>query len=401
MNRIFPLRRLLLVLLTCAPLLTMRSQTVKEVTVSQGNPYTDHISLKDDARDMDLMVKFSFDEPTNKLSVCLISYRPLFVFPTDTPCKQAVRGRKINPDKLPFVVDAEPGTKYQLNKDYWKSLPKPRGKYVFHKWIEGTSLSPLPTECKMVNDYVQQDFTIEDKANAVTVTLHDVMMMEQEPTTKIGRKKYNIVWGSDINTQYLVYVKRNPCFGLDEQLAAADNLLTVVRAAHANLASRYASGVVESKESLANFREMKQLLLEQYPAKTETSDCPDLQDRWDSYNLVVDSIAGLTVRVKAPVATKSNNGAAAAGSSAKRKASTARSLNAGYILTQARQLDNAIGRWLATRDATERADLKHQCTDIIKMTQATIGKQKGSTAAQQNAIKIFNQAVNYYHTVVR
>lgn len=401
MNRNRHIRPLLMLLLAFCPLLRGWAQATKEISVSHGQPYTDHIALKDDARDMDLMVKFTFDEPTNTLSVCLISYRPLFVFPTDAACKQVFRGRKVKPDKLPFVIDAEPGARYVVDKDYWKTLPKPRGKHVFHKWIEGSSLSPLPVEYKMVNDFVQQDFTILNKANAVSVTLRDVMMLEQEPVARVGQKRYTIVWGSDIHTNYFVRVERNPCFGLDEELAAADNQLTAISGAYTNLVARYGSGIVDSKESQQNFTEMKQLLQGQYPAKAETSPCPDLQDKWNRYNLYVDSIARLTVRVKAPVAPASGNAKGKGAASGKKATTVAKPLNAGYILTQARQLDNAVARWLATRDATERADIKHQCTDIIKMTQTTIGRQKGSTAAQQNAIRIFQQAVSYYRSVVR
>lgn len=402
MNHIRHFRLLLLTALLCGPLMLVRAQSVKNLTVSQGNPYTDHIALKDDSRDMELMVKFAFDEPTNTLSVTLISYRALFVFPTDTPLRQALKGRKVRPDKLPFVVDSEPGSTYELTKDYFRSLPKPTKKHVFKKWIDGNGLTPQPAECKMVNDYVSQNFVITGKANAVTVSLRDVMMLERELTAKVGKRKYNIVWGRDINTDYIVYVKRNPCFGLDEELAAAGNQLTAISSAYNNLASRYGSGVVDSQESLANFKEMKQLLQGQYPLKTETSDCPNLQECWDNYNLYVDSIAQLTCRVKAPVKKAAASDGAGSGKSASKKAaSPGRALNAGYILTQARQIDNAVNRWLNTKDAMERADLRKQCAAIIKNVRGDLGNQRGATAAQQNAIRIFNQAVNYYNSVCR
>ena len=91
----------LLLLIGCLSMLCMHSwaQSVKEITVSQGVPFTDHISLKDDTKDMDLMAKFVFDEKTNTLSVSLISYRDLFVFQTDTPYGQAIKGRKMKPEK--------------------------------------------------------------------------------------------------------------------------------------------------------------------------------------------------------------------------------------------------------------------------------------------------------------
>ena len=58
----------------------LSAQVVKEIAVSQKESYTDHLSLKKDTRDMDLMVKFVFNEEANTLTVSLISYRCLFVF---------------------------------------------------------------------------------------------------------------------------------------------------------------------------------------------------------------------------------------------------------------------------------------------------------------------------------
>ena len=43
-------------------MLATQAQIVKTITVAQGKSYTDHISLKPDSKDMDLMVKFVFSE---------------------------------------------------------------------------------------------------------------------------------------------------------------------------------------------------------------------------------------------------------------------------------------------------------------------------------------------------
>lgn len=400
MKRLRHIRPLLLALLfTLCHALTATAQTVKNITVSNDNPYTDHISLKDDSRDMALMVKFAFDEPTNTLRVTLISYRPLFVFPVDTPCRQLAKRRKVNADKLPFVVNAEPATTYRFTKEYWQAIDKPRKKHVFKKWIDCTAgLSPMPMEYNMVNDYVEQDFSITNKANAAIVTLHDVLMLEQDTEAKAGKKRYDIVWGGDINTDYIIDIQRDPCFGLDEELSAADNLLNAVTAAYGNLTGRYGSGVVDNKESLNNFNEMRQLLLEQYPHRNDSTACPVLQEKWDSYNTVVDNIAAMTcsVRKRTATATGGAHGAANAQGSGAHGA-----LNAGYILTQARQIDNAVARWLATKDAAERADMKKQCADIIKMVEGSISRQRSVTQQQHNAIKIFRQAESYYKSVCR
>lgn len=392
------IKTVLLALIACCPILGTLAQTTKEITVSQGNPYTDHISLKDDSKDMDLMAKFIFNEPTNTLSIYLISYRDLFVFQTDTPCKQAIKGRNIKPDKLPFVVNTDPEAKYQLTKEYWQAIPKPKKKYVFKKWIEYSGLAPIPTEYKMVNDYVRQDFTIMNKADAVTLTLHDVMMMEPETTNNANTKKYNIVWGKDLNITYHIYIKRNPCFGMEEEIAAADKLLESIASGYKNLVNRFNSGIVSNKESLENFKEMKQLLLGQYPAKTEKNACPDIQEKWDAYNQYVDSISNMRCRIKSAMSASGGNNGGKGGNS---RRAFGEGVNAGFILTQARQIDSAVSRWLVSKDQTERSDLRKQCQEIIKVVKASVAGKKITNASQQNAIKIFNQAVRYYHSTCR
>lgn len=57
----------------------LKAQTVKQIEVAGNAPYVDHISLIPGTTDMDLLVKISFNESSNKLTVNLISYRKLFV----------------------------------------------------------------------------------------------------------------------------------------------------------------------------------------------------------------------------------------------------------------------------------------------------------------------------------
>ena len=53
----------LLPLTSCLLLLPVpaKAQTVKNITVSQEQSYTDHISLEGDVTDKEIMVKFVFD----------------------------------------------------------------------------------------------------------------------------------------------------------------------------------------------------------------------------------------------------------------------------------------------------------------------------------------------------
>jgi hypothetical protein len=64
---------MILLLTGCFWMLGIQAQTVRTISVAQGKSYTDHISLKPDSKDMDLMVKFVFNEDANTLTVTLIS----------------------------------------------------------------------------------------------------------------------------------------------------------------------------------------------------------------------------------------------------------------------------------------------------------------------------------------
>lgn len=377
-------------LLLSAAFTTVSAQTLRNVTVAQGKSYTDHISLRDDSRDMDLMVKFIFTEQTNTVTVCLISYRDLFVFPTDTPFRQTVSGRRIKPSRLPFVVDAAPDTRYVLSRDYLRSLPKHRKKMVYHQWIAASGMQAIPMEYRMVNDYVSQDFTVTGKADAVTVTLRDVLMLQKDDNLRKKRTQYNVVWGKDLNTTYHIYIERDPCFGKEEEKAAATAALEGIRTAAANLKQHYSSGYVSSRESLDNFREMKSLLLGQYPEITDKSTCPDVQQARDEYNAILASVKAMKCRLRT---AGSGSGGTGSGHSA---GPTGEGVDAGFILTQARQIDETVSQWAVSNDKAQKADLKRRCQDIITTVRTAVAQKGIRGEAQRRAVQHFNEAIKYF-----
>ena len=213
----------------------LSAQVVKEIAVSQKETYTDHLSLKKDTRDMDLMVKFVFNEDKNTLTVSLISYRRLFVFWDNTRYKGVFSGSgKLHIDKLPYIITSNPDDKFRLNKSYRKSLPKPRKQHIFKKWIEYEGLQPVDQERKMVNDFIEQTFDIQNKRTNVVVKLHDILLMDQ--TGQKGQsKRYELSSGKDLNTDYQITIQRNPCFGTEEEQATANKSLTAVMSSYKNL----------------------------------------------------------------------------------------------------------------------------------------------------------------------
>lgn len=355
------------------------AQTVKNITVSQEQPYTDHISLEGDVTDKDIMVKFVFDEAANQLTVSLISHRMIFVFREDVRFKPLIKGRKIRPDMLPYVVNYDPNDQYRISKLFKSTVPKPYKQYVFHRWIDYEGLQPAPQEYAMVNDYISQTFDILKKRNSVVVRLRDVMLMN-DVSKHLDKRRFEIPFGRDLYTEYLVDIQRNPCFGMDEDIVSAKAALEGVRKSYNSLRRRFGNGVVDSQESLTAFENMKDQLAEQYPHKDIQSLCPDLQQTWEAYNTYTDSISQIKCKyVPSGVGKIAGDG-----------------LNARMLLTKARQIDAAVSRYLLSADPIERRDIILQTENTIKTVHETINGQGVYTADQRQALQVFREAERYF-----
>ena len=363
-------------------------QTAKAVTISQEEPYTDNIMLTNDVKDKDLMVKFVFNEDKNTLTVSLISYRRLFVFWDDTRYKGTFSGSgKLHIDRLPYVITSNDGDRFRLSKSYRKSLPKPRKQHIFKKWIEYEGLQPVDKERNMVNDYIEQTFDIQNKRTNVVVRLRDILLMDQ--TGEKGKsKRYELSNGKDLNTEYQITIQRNPCFGTEEEMAAVSKSLTGIMGSYKNFKKKYGKGRVGTEEALKLFKEMKSVLTTQFTKDTIVSQCPDIQKLRDQYNLIVDSINGIDVKMESANILEASGAIMGA---------KGRVMNTKIILSNARQLDQNVARWLRSNDQVEREDLKMQCMGIIKDTNLIINSGGGQTAEERNAINIFRQAEKYFN----
>jgi len=361
-------------------LFTSQSQTVKNITVSQEQSYTDHISLEGDVTDKDIMVKFVFDEAANQLTVNLISHRMIFVFREDVRFKPLIKGRKIRPDMLPYVVTFDPKEQYTISSLFKATVPKPRKQYVFHRWIDYEGLQPAPQEYAMVNDYISQTFDILKNRNSVVVRLRDVMLMN-DVSKHLNKRKFEIPFGRDLYTEYQVEIQRNPCFGMDEEITSAKAALDGIRKSYRNLSKRYATGTVDSQESLKVFEDLKEQLAEQYPYKDIQSPCPDLQQVWNSYNTYTDSISSVRCKVVSSDGISRNSGGG---------------ISARMLLARARQIDAAVSRYLLSSDPVERRDLILNTENTIQTVNSAIDSQGVYTAEQRQALTVFREAERYF-----
>lgn len=357
------------------------AQTTKQIEVDGKEPYVDHVALIEGSTDMDLLVKFTFDEPNNSLTVSLISYRKLFVFQDNVRYSRAVWCFKLRPNKLPYVVESDEQARYKLTKPLRKSI-KPRRKHVFKRWIEYEGLQPQPTDYKMVNDYIEQKFDILYKEAPVSVTLRDLLLMNEEITPK--KKKYYLFYQTDLNRKYEITIKRDPCFGKEEALQAAIARAENIRTSFTSFDQKFKSASsLNTPEGDKLFQEMKALLQEQFPKTEETSPCPEIQENIDLYNSYVDSIQF----VQSPFQIKTQE----------REKPQELDLSADYILMMARKIDSNVNKWLLSSDPIEKKDLEKSCEEIINSIQSHVNQAARINERQKTAITIFKEAQDYYH----
>lgn len=379
------IKKIILMMAGCLMALGLHAQTVRTITVAQGQSYTDHLSLKVDSKDMDMMVKFVFDEDANQLSVSLISYRTIFVFWDRVRLKPLVKGHKIRPDQLPYVVTYDPKDKYRITKLFKSTVPKPRKTFYFQRWMDYDGLQPVPQEYSMVNDYITQTFDILNKRNLVTFSLHDIFLMD-----KTEKKKYNlyeIPFGRDVNIEYQVTIQRNPCLGFGDEIASSQKALEGLTTSFNTLKKNYGGGKALSQEAYKAFEDLKKNLLEQYPPKTDSTPCPDLSSVWDVYNQYVDSVKAIHCVLAQDDSTGGELGLPTD--------------NGKVILMKARQLDRTVSRWLISKDSNERRDLIRSGQGLIDEVNGIIGNRQGSNQAQRQAISMFRAAERYFNNTCK
>ncbi len=399
-------KRVFLILFCCLLSVVAQARIVKNITVSAQEAFTDHLSLKNDTKDMDLMVKFVFDESNESLTVMLISYRNLFVFQDDTRYKQVVSwwSRKLKVDKFPYVVTADEGQQFRLTSEMKRSIPKPRRKHVFNRWVYYDGLIPQPTAFKMVNDVIEQKFDIKNKRDNVTVTLRDVFLMEQDAKKP---NRFWLVYGKDLDTKYQITLQRDPCFTKAEEIKGARESLANLQKIYVRFHSLYKDGTVHSQEALDAFNTRKKAIMQQFPPQFLESRCEDLQNVWDKYNACLDSISAMKCKVKPieipapkpqpmPQDASAGNAGNAASQLPPQAAPPRTNTSVSSLLMKARQIDSYVAQWLLSKDKSERSSLEQLCRNLVSEGNKVISNSPASSTDMQRAIRLFRSAERYF-----
>lgn len=354
----------------------LQAQTQRTIRIAQDKSYTDHVSLKKDSKDMDLMVKFIFDEPNNTLTVSLVSYRNLFVFHDDVRYKQVVKCKKLRPERFPYVVETDAEMKYKLVKELRKQIPRSKKKHIFKRWLSYEGLQPQPMDYKMVNDYIEQKFDILDKDTLVMISLHDLMVMEPI----VGKKKrYDFVHYTDLDREYQVHIERNPCLGKEEEIETAKVMVENIRTSYETLKGQYIAQDNPNIETLELLDEMRSMLLEQFPFKEVNSSCPSIRLQLETYNNYVDSIRGLD-SFKFDYENRRKTLA----------------VGAEQILGVARIVDNNVASWVVSTDVVEKNDLVKRSQLLIDEINQYLSKDVIMDEEQASAVYMFKKAEKYF-----
>lgn len=346
------------------------------ITVSEETPYTETISTKEGAKDMDMLLKIEYSENDNTLNVSITSQHHLFGFKNNSLYKNVIRNKKISLVRLPYKVVSEPEMTYRLSKNIRNNISGCNDKHTFKAWISTTGLHPQMSDYEMVTETLTQKFDIVGDTT-ITVTLGDIMMMERSVSKK---NRYDLTFYTNLNKSYVVNIKRNPCLGKEAELNSTQTLLDEIKENYTSLASKYPNVENLTQETLLALEEVRVKLETKYEKKETTNECPAIASMLENYNTYVDSIAKLA-DVKAEFAHKRPR----------------LSMPADQLLAVARMVDTNVASWLVSNDVVEKADLVKRNRKLIDDINKKISNKMRMDTEQTKAYAVFKKAERYFN----
>lgn len=346
------------------------------ITVSEETPYTETISTKEGAKDMDMLLKIEYSENDNTLNVSITSQHHLFGFKNNSLYRNVIRNKKISLVRLPYKVVSEPEMTYRLSKNIRNNISGCNDKHTFKAWISTTGLHPQMSDYEMVTETLTQKFDIVGDTT-ITVTLGDIMMMERSVSKK---NRYDLTFYTNLNKSYVVNIKRNPCLGKEAELDSTQTLLDEIKENYTSLASKYPNVENLTQETLLALEEVRMKLETKYEKKETTNECPAIASMLENYNTYVDSIAKLA-DVKAEFAHKRPR----------------LSMPADQLLAVARMVDTNVALWLVSNDVVEKADLVKRNRKLIDDINKKISNKMRMDTEQTKAYAVFKKAERYFN----
>ena len=346
------------------------------ITVSEETPYTETISTKEGAKDMDMLLKIEYSENDNTLNVSITSQHHLFGFKYNSLYKNVIRNKKISLARLPYKVVSEPEMTYKLSKNIRNNISGCNDKHTFKAWISTTGLHPQVSDYEMVTETLTQKFDIVGDTT-INIVLGDIMTMERSVSKK---NRYDLNFYTNLDKQYQVVVKHNPCFGMASELDSTKAMLDDIKSNYTTLAEKYPSVENLNAETLQALEEVRLKLSSKYTKVESTNECPQIQSTLDEYNSYVDSIAKLA-DIKAEFAHKRPR----------------LSVPADQLLAVARMVDNNVASWLVSQDVVEKSDLVKRNRKLIDDINKKLSKNMRMDKEQSIALSVFKKAEKYFN----
>jgi uncharacterized protein YoxC len=346
------------------------------VIVSDNKPYTEVIPTKEGSKEMDVLLKMDFDEPSNTLTIGLTSKYNLFGFKNNSLYKNVIRDKKISLARLPYKVMSEADMTYRLSKDIRNNIPGCNDKHTFNTWVSSTGLHPHTQEYIMVTDTLTQAFDIVADTT-ITINLGDIMMMERSVSKK---NRYDLIYYTNLDKQYEIVIERNPCMGKEAESDSIKAMLDDIQTNFTTLAEKYPSVEELNAETLQALEEARMKLATKYTKVESTNECPKIQTMLENYNSYVDSIAKLA-DIKAQFAHKRPK----------------LSVPADQLLAVARMVDINVASYLVSNDVVEKADLVKRNKKLIEDINKKVSRKMTMDKEQKHALSVFKKAEKYFN----
>ena len=374
------MKKLIFGIVFVAMVVGVQAQTTKPVALSDQTPFVDNLVISSKTGDVNVIASLVFDEQSNTVALKLQSERKMFVFWQNIKYRKAFTYKRLRTDRLSYNMTGNTADQFHRIPYFYKALPKPHRKYMFHAWSEVQGLRALGAPRCIVNDSLIQNYALVDTAETISVRLRDILFID-EVKQEGASHYYALTYGTDLNTEYQISIQRNPCFAMDAQIAAAQNARDAVIRSYEAFKTIYNHGVVNSEEGEKLFYELQDALQIQFPVNQDSSACPAIQAAHEQYNRYIDSIKALSVTLQLPV--------------------DERTLNVKIILANARTIDSNVSRWLTSKDHYEKADLVDQCRAIIADTKNMIIVNGARTKEEKDAVAVFKKAEQYFDRTCR
>lgn len=379
---------------------------IRVFSLSPDTAHVDSLTLPTADGAASITMTFTYNQAEGTLNVKMESDKILHVFRRDVKYGDVIHNRflifkprRLNIFKLPYEVDSPADADYKVSKAMKKALGSGSAlkQYVMHQWDEVNGMKPIPVaKYAIINDYIEQTYKIDDSADNIAFTLHDVMLLTHNPKTPKKYNNYLIESLKDFNVQYMIILMRDPCMGMDKEKEDLSKAYDELSGAMKNLSTTFPNGIAQSVDQLKTFQDSRNELLKKYSHNDMQSECPDIQDLLTKYNACVDSLMGLTCSLSSELAARAANSEMVMGLDGR-----SHGIDASGLLFKARQIDELVTAWKVSRNRKDRVAYKLQCEKIISDAEAQVVGKYAYTDEQKVAIKTIRQAIEYFNNTCK